>query len=130
MDTSSNEKGQPGLAKAALFGLCPKCHAPSLFDSRNLLHVRFAGKCGQCGLDYTGFNVGDGPAALLIIPIAALIITLALWLDIAANPPFWLQVVIWVPVTTIITFISIRIIKAGLLIIEYRRDAREAGGKS
>lgn len=109
-------------------GLCPRCNSDGLFESRNLLHIRFANECKKCRLDYSGFNVGDGPAALLIIPIAALIITLALWLDIAVNPPFWLQVVVWVPVTTIITFISIRVIKAALLTLEYRRDAREAGG--
>ena len=96
-----------------------------MFTDQNPLRMRFASKCDNCGLDYSAFNVGDGPAALLIIPITTLIIIMAIWLDMAADPPFWAQVIIWVPVTTVITFASIRITKAALLILEHRRGARE-----
>ena len=121
-------EGQPRIAKAAFSGLCPQCGAQTMFDSASMAHIRFADRCKSCGLDYTSFNVGDGPAALLIIPVASLIIVLAIWLDIAANPPFWVHVIIWIPVTTIVTFASIRFIKAALLILEHRRSAGEAKG--
>jgi len=117
-------EGQPSLAKAALFGLCPVCSAKTMFEGASALHIRFSKRCDSCGLDYSGFNVGDGPAALLIIPVTSLVIILAIWLDIAVNPPFWIHVIIWIPVTTIVTFASIRFIKAAL----HRRSAGEARG--
>lgn len=117
------QKGQPGIAKAALFGLCPQCGAKTLFAGP----ARFADRCGHCGLDYTGFNVGDGPAALLTLVIGALIIILAIMLDIAARPPFWVHVLLWVPVTAAMTVYSLRVAKAALLAAEQRNRAREAG---
>jgi uncharacterized protein (DUF983 family) len=117
------KEGQPGIAKAALFGLCPQCGAKTLFAGA----ARFADKCGSCGLDYSGFNVGDGPAALLTMFIGALIIVLAIITDIAVRPPFWVHVIIWVPVTAVLTLVSLRVAKAALLAAEYRNRASEAG---
>ncbi len=124
MQTSENIQGRPGLSKAALFGLCPRCDAHGLFTG-NAPRIRFAEHCANCTLDYSNFNVGDGPAALLIIPISTLIIIFAMILQAAAHPPFWVHAVIWIPVTTLLTFISIRFTKAALLILEYRRGAGE-----
>jgi uncharacterized protein (DUF983 family) len=114
-------EGQPGIAKAALFGLCPKCGAKSLFTNP----VHFSQNCGTCGLDYTGFNVGDGPAALLTLVIGALIIVLAILLDIAVRPPFWVHAIIWVPFTIFMVVLSLRVAKGALLISEYRNRAGE-----
>lgn len=116
-------EGQPGIAKAALFGLCPQCGAKTMFAGP----ARFADRCANCGLDYSGFNVGDGPAALLTMFIGALIIVLAIITDIAVRPPFWVHVIIWVPVTAAMTLISLRVAKGALLVAEYRNRAREAG---
>jgi uncharacterized protein (DUF983 family) len=126
MTENQNTEGQPGLAKAALFGLCPACNARSLFQSNNILNVAFANRCRKCGLDYSNFNVGDGPAALLMIPVTAVVITLAIWLHMIIALPFWMQVIIWIPITSLITLASIRVVKAALLILEYRRNAGEA----
>jgi uncharacterized protein (DUF983 family) len=123
MPENQTNEGQPGIAKAALFGLCPRCGAKTLFAGT----ARFADTCGNCGLDYSGFNVGDGPAALLTMFIGALIIILAIITDIAVRPPFWVHVIIWVPVTAILTVLSLRVAKGALLAAEYRNRASEAG---
>jgi uncharacterized protein (DUF983 family) len=64
-----------------------------------------------------------------MIPVAAIIIALAMWLHNIVTLPFWVHVLIWVPATTLLTLASIRIVKAALLILEYRRSAGEAGGQ-
>lgn len=116
-------KGQPGLAEAALFGLCPKCGGKTLFAGV----ARFADRCRSCGLDYGKFNVGDGPAAFLTLIIGAVITGLALWVQAAFHPPFWVHVILWVPLTGGAVVYGLRIAKAALLHAEYTRDAREAG---
>ncbi len=115
------EKGQPGFVSAALFGLCPDCGAKTLFDTP----IQFADKCDSCGLDYSAFNVGDGPAALLTMFIGALIIVAAVSLEIALHPPFWIHAIIWVPVTAALVFLSLRIAKGALLVAEHRNKAKE-----
>ncbi len=123
-DDSSTSKGQPGLVPAALFGLCPKCGGRTLFDGL----ATFAPKCRACGLDYGQFNVGDGPAAFLTLIIGALITGLALTLELTVQPPFWVHVVLWVPITATAVVWGLRAGKAALLAAEYQRQAREATG--
>jgi uncharacterized protein (DUF983 family) len=120
-NTEHDKIGQLGIAKAALFGLCPQCNSRTLFQSI----TNFADKCSVCSLNYRSFNVGDGPAALLTLAIGAIIILLALTLDVAVRPPFWVHALIWVPVTATLVFVSLRMAKAALLILEYRNKAGE-----
>lgn len=123
-DRSPDTKGQPGVAMAALFGLCPQCGSRTLFDGL----AKFAPRCRACGLDLAQFNVGDGPAAFLTMVVGALIVGLALWLQLAFEPPFWVHVVLWVPLTAVAVVWGLRAGKAALLAAEYRRGAKEAGG--
>lgn len=117
----SEYKGQPAIAPAALFGLCPDCGAKTLFAGP----VRFSPNCQVCGLDYSAFNVGDGPAALLTMALGALIIVLAFLLEIAAHPPFWVHAVLWVPTTLGLVLLSLRFAKGALLVAEHRNKAKE-----
>jgi uncharacterized protein (DUF983 family) len=119
-DPDSNG-GQPGIAAAALSGLCPRCGARTLFAGL----ARFAPKCRVCGLELTRFDVGDGPAAFLILIIGALVAGLAIWLQLAADPPYWVQAVIWIPVTTGLVIGGLRIAKAALLASEFRNKSGE-----
>ena len=121
MTVSTQSKGQPGLVPAALFGLCPECGAKTLFEGP----AQFAERCEQCGLDYSAFNVGDGPAALLTMFIGALIITAAITLEIAVRPPFWVHAILWVPLTGIMVLACLRFAKGALLIAEHRNKAKE-----
>ena len=121
MPDSKTLEGRPGIARAALFGLCPECGAKTLFAGTASLLDR----CGNCGLDYDGFNVGDGPAALLTLAIGALVIMLAIIVDAAFRPPFWVHVMIWVPFTAAMTVLSLRVAKAALLGLEHRNRAGE-----
>ncbi len=116
-----NTKGQPGMVQAALFGLCPRCSAKTLFQNP----VHFSDRCEPCSLDYSRFNVGDGPAAFLTLLVGALIISMAIMLDIAVRPPFWVHVIIWVPLTIVMVVLSLRVAKGALLVSEYRNRAGE-----
>ena len=113
-------KGQPGTAKAALFGCCPRCHSQTLFAGV----AKFADRCRVCGLDFTAFNVGDGPAAFLILIVGAVVVAAALTLELAVEPPAWVHL-IWVPVAAALTLGGLRVTKAWLLAQEYKHRARE-----
>lgn len=114
-------KGQPPVWRAALSGLCPECGAPTLFDGP----VRFRDRCGACGLDYSRYNVGDGPAAFLTLIIGALLIALALTLDFAVQPPLWVHVLLWVPLTAAAVVYGLRVAKGALIASEHQRQATE-----
>lgn len=118
---NKQSEGQPGLIQAALLALCPQCGAKGLFDGL----TKFAPRCQSCGLDYSGFNVGDGPAAFLTFLIGGLITGLAIWLELAWHPPFWLHAVLWIPLTSLAVIWGLRAGKAALLAAEFQRQAGE-----
>ena len=104
------------------FGHCPRCRVKTLYAGV----VSFAPRCSACGFDFSAFNVGDGPAAFLTLIIGAVVSGLAIWLQLAVEPPFWVHVVLWVPLTTFAVLAGLRYGKSKLLAAEYHRKAGEA----
>jgi uncharacterized protein (DUF983 family) len=109
------------MVPAALKGACPKCGAATLFGGL----VKFAPKCRACGLDFSVFNVGDGPAAFLTLIVGAIVVIGAVTLELAGGPPFWVHLIIWPPVTLALVIGGLRAAKAWLIAAEYRNAARE-----
>jgi uncharacterized protein (DUF983 family) len=118
--TFVNESNPPPVL-VALRGLCPRCGSKTLFGSL----TGFAPRCRACGLDLGAFNVGDGPAAFLILIIGAAIVGLAVTVDLSFSPPWWVHVLLWLPLTTAAVIFSLRVAKALLLALEYPHRARE-----
>jgi uncharacterized protein (DUF983 family) len=114
-------ENNPSPLLVALRGLCPRCGSKTLFGSL----AGFAPKCRVCGLDFAAFNVGDGPAAFLILIVGALIVGLAIAVDLNFSPPWWVHVLLWVPAATAAVILSLRVAKGLLLALEYRHLARE-----
>ena len=112
---------EPSPGVVALRGLCPRCAAKTLYKGL----AGFAPECRACGLDFAGFNVGDGPAAFLILIVGALVTGLAIALELSAEPPFWVHALLWLPLTAVAVIGSLRFAKGLLLALEYRNRARE-----
>jgi uncharacterized protein (DUF983 family) len=114
------EAKESSSLQTAIAGNCPRCGAHTLFAG----WVGFAGRCTSCGLDYSSFNVGDGPAAFLIFIVGTITVVSALVVDGAFSPPWWVHLV-WIPVASALTIGGLRVSKAWLLAQEYRHRARE-----
>jgi uncharacterized protein (DUF983 family) len=106
---------------AALKGLCPRCGSKTLFAGT----ARFAERCSACDLDFSGFNVGDGPAAFLTLGLGTIVTILALAVDFAFSPAWWVHLLIWLPITIVLILGSLRVAKAALIGAEYRNAAGE-----
>ena len=116
------ERAAPHPVAVALRGLCPRCGARGLFAGL----ATFAPSCRACGLDFSSFNVGDGPAAFLVFIVGGIVVALAVALDLSASPPWWVHVLLWVPLTAILTIGLLRLAKGLLLALEHRHRASEA----
>jgi uncharacterized protein (DUF983 family) len=112
---------EPTPWAVALGGVCPRCGAKGLFAGV----AQFAPACPACGLDYTAFNVGDGPAAFLTFGVGALVCVVAAWMALAVDPPVWVYVVVLGPLTVGPTVLGLRLLKGWLLAAEYKRRAVE-----
>ena len=114
---TSNEQSS---LEAAVRGHCPRCGAHTLFSG----WTSFAERCPACGLDYSTFNVGDGPAAFLIFIVGTLTVVGALVVDGANTPPKKKHHK-KKPNTTALTIGGLRVSKGWLLAQEYKHRARE-----
>jgi uncharacterized protein (DUF983 family) len=110
----------PSLAAATLKGLCPRCGAPGLFAGA----ARFAPTCSACGLDFAAIDVGDGPAAFLILIVGTIVAVAAIMVDLAYSPSWWVHLV-WLPVLIALTLASLRLGKAALMFQIYLHKAGE-----
>ena len=90
--------------------------------------VSFAPTCPACGLDFAAFNVGDGPAAFLILIVGAILTAAAITVELSFHAPWWVHLV-WIPVGAVLTIGGLRLAKALLLVREYRTGAREGRGR-
>ena len=113
-------QAQPAALAAALGGNCPRCGTHSLYVG----WLTFAPRCPACGLDFSSFNVGDGPAAFLIFIVGTITVVGALVVDGAFSPPWWVHLV-WIPVAAALTIGGLRLSKAWLLAQEFKHRARE-----
>jgi uncharacterized protein (DUF983 family) len=107
--------------KAGLACRCPRCGQGRLFDG--LVKLRPA--CSACGLDYSFADSGDGPAVFVIMIIGFIVVGLALYVDVTFSPPIWLQLIIWIPLAIVLCLWLLRVMKATLIALQYRNNARQ-----
>ncbi|UZK67961.1 DUF983 domain-containing protein [Sphingomonas sp. M1-B02] len=111
----------PPPIHSGLYGCCPRCGAKTLFRS----YIAFADRCPNCGLDFSAFNVGDGPVVFLTLGIGTLITILALWVEFTFEPSFLVHALLWIPLSLLATVLMLRIAKGLLIALEFRNKASE-----
>ena len=57
--------------------------------------------------------------------VGGLVVVLAVSLQLAVEPPWWVHVLLWAPLTTLAVVLGLRVAKAALLQSEFRNRAGE-----
>ena len=99
----------------ALRVACPRCGKGRLFDGL----LRVADRCRACDLDLRGNDAGDGPAVFVILGLGAIVMMLVFWVEFRFNPPWWLHLLIWPPLTFAGAAWMLRVLKAWLIAQQY-----------
>ncbi|WP_439637522.1 DUF983 domain-containing protein [Oceanicaulis sp.] len=107
---------------AGLLGRCPRCGKGALFRS----YLKVADACGVCGLDFSNEDSGDGPAVFVMSIVGFIVVPAALALELAASPPVWLHMLIWLPLATLLTLLILPPFKATLFALQWKHNAHEA----
>ncbi len=102
---------------------CPRCGRGKLF--KGFLGLRES--CAECGLDYSKADSGDGPAVFVILLLGALVVFLALMVEIRYQPPFWVHALIWPPLILGGAIGMLRPMKATMIALQYRNKASDSG---
>jgi uncharacterized protein (DUF983 family) len=76
---------------------CPNCGKGRLFGK----YLKVADHCEECGEEFYHHRADDFPAYLVIIVVGHVIVPLILAVETAYSPPYWLQFLIWLPLTLV-----------------------------
>lgn len=106
---------------AGLRGRCPRCGQGRLFKG----FLDTAPSCAACGLDFKFIDSGDGPAVFVILIIGFVVVALALFVEVGWQPPYWVHLVLWLPLTLILSLGLLRPLKGLMIALQYRNKAAE-----
>jgi uncharacterized protein (DUF983 family) len=109
------------VAATGLRGLCPRCGQGRLF--KGFLNV--APRCGVCGLDLAFVDAGDGPAVFVTLLGGAIVLGVALWTELTYEPPVWVYIVVFLPLTLLVCVGLLRPLKGVLIALQYRNKAEQ-----
>jgi uncharacterized protein (DUF983 family) len=118
---SAQPKVNPFLA--GLAGRCPACGEGYLFDG----FTKVTERCEACGTDLRPYGAAEGPAVFIILIVGCLMGFGALITEVAFQPPVWVHLVIWLPLTCILCVLLMRPLKGVMVASAYRNKASEAG---
>jgi uncharacterized protein (DUF983 family) len=107
--------------KAGLVCCCPKCGKGKLYKG----WLNFSDRCSECGLDYTVFEKGDGPAVFIILIMGFIVVGFALVVEVKYQPALWLHALLWGPTITVGSILMLRPVKGLMIAIQYVYKARE-----
>lgn len=103
---------------------CPRCGQGRLYSG----FLTVAAACDVCGLDLRGHDSGDGPAVLLIFLLGALMMGATLTLEFAYEPPFWVHLIVAVPLTLGFALVLLRPLKGVTIAQQYRMRSTQGDG--
>ena len=112
---------QPSPILTGLRCRCPRCGEGKLFSG----YLTVAPRCPSCGLDLKFADSGDGPAIFVIFLVAPLIILMALVVGALFNPAPYVHLILWIPMTIILSLALLPPFKGVLVALQYRHDAHE-----
>ena len=89
-----------------------------------------ARSCRSCGLDYSFFDTGDGPAVFVILILGFVVLGLALAIEAAFTLPIWLHIAIWTVVIVGSCLWALRFGKGVMIALQYKTGAQQGRMKS
>lgn len=95
---------------------CPNCRRGHLF--RRFLKV--ADHCEACCEDFTAQRADDFPAYLVIVVVGHLVVPTLLAVAIAYDPPVWLQLAIWLPITLFSSLALLQPTKGAIVALQWQ----------
>jgi uncharacterized protein (DUF983 family) len=118
MEISEHQGGT--LTRSAFLGKCPRCGEGKLYRA----FLKLADCCNHCDLDYSFADSGDGPAVFVIMIVGFLATGGVLYTEFTFEPPIWLHVVLWGPLTILLSLLFLYWLKGGLIAQQYKTHAK------
>ncbi|HUV32315.1 MAG TPA: DUF983 domain-containing protein [Devosiaceae bacterium] len=112
---------RPSPFAAGIRCRCPRCGEGNLFAG----YLALAPRCESCGLDYDFADAGDGPAIFIMLIVGFIVVGLALFVEVWLAPPIVVHLMLWIPLSLILSLWLLRPFKATMIALQFANDAHE-----
>ena len=112
----ARNRGKAGLhLMRGLLGRCPACGHGALFRT----FMKVAHGCSTCGEAFHHHRADDFPAYLTIVLIGHLVVPLAMYVEIAFTPAYWIHGLIWTPLVLALSLGTLQPLKGLIVALQW-----------
>lgn len=104
---------------------CPQCGTGALYGR----YLKVNDRCPSCGLELAGHRADDAPPYFTILIVAHVIVPLMLLLEQHVQPPEWVHMALWLPLTVILSLWLLPQIKGALIGLQWARRMHGFGSE-
>ena len=126
-DATPNHSGpahrgpKPAPIPTGLRGRCPRCGRGHMFRG----FLKFRPSCEVCGQDFSSFDSGDGPAFFVMSIVGIVVVGIALWMELAYEPPIWVHALVSGTLSIGLSLILVRPLKGMLAALQFANKAEQ-----
>jgi len=95
---------------------CPNCGKGQLFGK----YLKVADRCQECGEEFHYHRADDFPAYLVMIVVGHIIVPAILAVETAYSPPYWLQLLIWLPLALVSSLALLQPTKGAIVGLQWQ----------
>ena len=96
---------------------CPNCGKGRLF--RSFLKTNYA--CEVCSEEFHHHRADDAPPYFTIVIVGHIIVSAILSLEVAAKPPIWVHLIIWIPLTIVFSLALLGPVKGAIVGLQWSK---------
>ena len=105
---------------------CPQCGRGRMYRS----YLKVNDRCPECGLELAGHRADDAPPYFTILIVGHIIVPLMLVLEQEMHPAEWVHMVLWLPLTLILSLTLLPRIKGALIGLQWAKRMHGFGGEA
>ncbi|WP_372002465.1 DUF983 domain-containing protein [Tistrella mobilis] len=113
-EEAAAEPVRPGFWRALRRGFarrCPRCGEAPAFAG----YLKVRDHCDHCGEALDSYRADDAPPYFTIFLVGHIVVPLMLWVEKDWMPDLWVHVLLWIPLSLILTFLFLPRIKGAVL---------------
>ena len=104
----------PALLRG-LRGRCPNCGRGQIFRA----YLKVADRCSVCHEAFHHHRADDAPAYFVILIVGHMVVPVALAIELAYRPPYWIQLAVWLPVTLALALLLLQPVKGAIVALQW-----------
>jgi uncharacterized protein (DUF983 family) len=98
-----------------LRGRCPNCGRGRIFRA----YLKVADRCSVCGEAFHHHRADDAPAYFVILIVGHIVVPLALAIELAYRPSYWMQLAFWLPATLAFALLLLQPVKGAIIAVQW-----------